>query len=108
MRRVKARLPLLLVAALLVGGCNTFQGARLYREGTRALDRGDTAQAVASLEAAAQRVPRASEVHNHLGLAYQQAGRPDDARLAFEHALELDCDNAAARENLRRAEAESR
>ena len=93
------------LALLLLVGCNAFHGARLYRDGTRALDRGDAAHAVATLEAAADRVPQASEVHNHLGLAYQAAGRPDDARRAFERALELDCDNAAARENLRQVEA---
>ncbi len=60
-----------------------------------------------ALEAAAERVPHASEVHNHLGLAYQAAGRPGDARRAFERAVALDCDDRAARENLRRPEAQT-
>ena len=94
-----------LAAAVLCAGCHTLEGARLYREGTQALERGDTAVAVVALEAAAVQVPRASEVQNHLGLAYQAAGRPDDARRAFERALALDCDNRAARENLRRSAA---
>jgi Flp pilus assembly protein TadD len=87
-------------------GCNAVSGARLYREGALALDRGDAQGAVLALESAARRVPRASEVQNHLGLAYLAAGRPDDALHAFERAVALDCDNAAAAHNLRRARAE--
>jgi len=87
--------------ALAAAGCGTLRGARLYREGTAALDRGDAPAAVATLERAAGLVPRASEVQNHLGLAYRAAGRPDAARRAFERALSLDCDNDAARRNLR-------
>lgn len=90
----------LALLVLLLVGCNTLQGAALYREGTRALERGDAAAAVVALEAAAVRVPRASEVQNHLGLAYLAAGRPDDALRAFERAVDLDCDNAAAQHNL--------
>lgn len=83
------------------GGCATFHGARLYDEGTAALDRGDTATAISELEEAARLVPRASEIQNHLGLAYQQAGRKVDARAAFQRAVDLDCGNEAARANLR-------
>jgi len=41
----------------------------LYQNGTSALDRGDSQQAVVELERAAELVPEASEVQNHLGLA---------------------------------------
>ena len=82
-------------------GCNTLQGAQLYQQGTDALDRGETERAVRVLEQAAQRVPEASEIQNHLGLAYLAAGRRDDARRAFERAVALDCDNDAAQHNLR-------
>jgi Flp pilus assembly protein TadD len=58
---------------------------------------------VADLERAAALVPAASEVQNHLGLAYAAAGRDADARAAFERAVELDCENAAAGQNLRAA-----
>jgi len=90
--------------ALLVAGCASFEGARLYDSGTRALDRGDTQRAIGDLERAAELVPQASEVQNHLGLAYAAAGRDDDARRAFRRAVDLDCDNAAAAGNLRAAE----
>lgn len=96
------------VEAILVGiallwglaGCASLEAARLYRSGTRALDRGDPQRAVADLERAAELAPQASEVQNHLGLAYSAAGREDEARDAFARAVDLDCDNAAARENL--------
>jgi len=90
-----------LCAALLALGCSSFRGARLYQSGTSALDRGDSAAAIAELERAAELLPEASEVQNHLGLAYQAAGRDRDAELAFRRAVALDCGNAAAVENLR-------
>ena len=104
---MSARFALLLAASLSVAlaGCASFRGARLYDSGTRALERGDATQAIADLEQAALLVPQASEVHNHLGLAYLQAARPDDALAAFRHAIALDCDNQAARQNLHAAEA---
>ncbi|MEM9173600.1 MAG: tetratricopeptide repeat protein [Myxococcota bacterium] len=81
------------------------RGGRLYVSGTEALDRGDATAAIAQLEAAADLVPGASEIRNHLGLAYWSAGDPERAREAFEIALDLDCDNEAARTNLARLEA---
>jgi Flp pilus assembly protein TadD len=93
-----------LIAALLAGllaGCASLEGARLYRSGTLALDRGETSRAIADLERAARLVPEASEVQNHLGLAYAAAGREDEAGRAFRRAVELDCENAAAQANLR-------
>jgi Flp pilus assembly protein TadD len=97
------------VAALAaLSGCATYQGARLYDRGTRALERGDAAAAVADLERASALVPDASEIQNHLGLAYEAQGRPADARAAFERAVALDCDNDAAQHNLHAAEARAR
>jgi Flp pilus assembly protein TadD len=98
----------LLAAALAAGGCASFEGAQLYRRGTRALERGDHAAAIADLERAAALVPGASEIQNHLGLAYQQEGRHEEALLAFRRAVALDCDNGAAQRNLRAAEASVR
>jgi Flp pilus assembly protein TadD len=96
-------------AVLLLGlaGCASFEGARLYESGSRALDRGESERAIADLERAAELVPQASEVQNHLGLAYAAAGREDAALRAFHRAVELDCDNAAAQQNLRAALARS-
>ncbi len=90
-----------LLGLLAVGpGCARWSGARLYVSGSRALEAGDTARAIRDLEAAARRVPQASEVLNHLGIAYLAEGRTADARRAFARAVELDCANAAAAHNL--------
>jgi Flp pilus assembly protein TadD len=94
------RRAVLLVLGLLLSACASLEGARLYKSGTSAIEAGDSARAVAELERAAELVPHASEIQNHLGLAYLQAGRRDDARGAFERALVLDCDNGSARANL--------
>jgi Flp pilus assembly protein TadD len=51
------------------------------------------------LSRAAELVPQASEIQNHLGLAYWAEGQPEEARLAFDRAIALDCDNIAARQN---------
>ena len=96
-----------LLIPLLSAGCAAFEGARLYRSGTSALERGDAPQAVADLEGAAARVPRVAEVHNRLGVAYAAAGRREDAIREFRSALEIDCENAAAARNLRRAQGEA-
>lgn len=93
-----------LTALTLSVGCASFEAARLYSTGTDALEAGDTRSAVVRLEQAARLRPEASEVRNHLGLAYLQAGRVGEARSEFEQALALDCGNEAARQNLRALE----
>jgi Flp pilus assembly protein TadD len=105
MRQIPVRL---LLVALTSLACAAYQGGRLYSSGTEALDRGDTARAIADLERAAELVPHASEIQNHLGLAYAADGRDREALLAFRRAVELDCGNQAARSNLRAAEARAR
>ena len=100
-----ARIALALVAcAALAAGCASFRGARLYQSGSAALERGDAPGAIDDLERAAALVPQASEVQNHLGLAYARAGRDAEALRAFQRAVELDCENAAAQENLHAAQ----
>ena len=81
-------------------GCTSWRAARLYQSGTAALDAGQVERAMSDLEHAARLQPSASEINNHLGLAHMAAGDRKAARVAFEHALELDCDNSAARRNL--------
>jgi Flp pilus assembly protein TadD len=100
----------LFLAALMAGalGCAALEAARLYARGTEALERGETARAIVELERAAALAPHASEIQNHLGIAYVAAGREADAVAAFRRAVELDCDNQAALVNLRRFEARDR
>jgi Flp pilus assembly protein TadD len=88
------------IALLGLFGCTTLEGYRHFEAGTAALDRGDAPAAVVELERAAALVPDRSEVHNHLGIAYAAAGRPEDAVRAFERAVALDCDNREAKANL--------
>ena len=95
----------LLVALAL--GCAAVEGHRHFEAGNSALDRGDAALAVAELERAAALAPEASEVQNHLGIAYVAAGRSGDALSAFERAVALDCDNREAAANLAAARAGS-
>lgn len=90
---------------LLTSGCASYRGARLFQSGSEALDRGDVATAVADLERAAWLLPNASEIQNHLGIAYTEAGRHHAAYSAYQRAVDLDCSNAAAQHNLRVAEA---
>jgi len=95
------------VLTIAVTGCEStpiraFRGAHHYAAGTQALDQRDGVLAIAELERAADLVPHASEIQNHLGLAYWSDGRPQAARFAFEKAVELDCDNLVARANLER------
>jgi Flp pilus assembly protein TadD len=96
---VRVPLAIALLAAGLAG-CAQVEASRLLRSGSAALDRGEPARAVAELERAAALAPQASAVQNHLGIAYERSGRPSDARRAYERAVELDCENEAARANL--------
>lgn len=83
------------------------RAARYYAQGTRALDRGEASEAIRSLERAADLMPTASEIRNHLGLAYWSDDRRRDALRELEQAVRLDCDNEEARANLARLRAES-
>jgi Flp pilus assembly protein TadD len=90
-----------LACALLASGCASFQAARLYRSANQDLDGGRPEAAISKLERASALAPQASELQNHLGLAYRAAGRPDEARTAFRRAVEIDCRNDAAQHTLR-------
>jgi tetratricopeptide (TPR) repeat protein len=97
------RLACLLLTLTLGLGCASIEGHRAFEAGNHALDRGDTQQAISAFERAATLVPEASEVQNHLGIAYTSAGRDEEALAAFERAVALDCDNQAAAANLEAA-----
>lgn len=104
-RRRRVVLAVAVVSAMALGCASlppvrSLRAARYYAAGTDALDRGDSAVAIAELERAAALMPTASEIQNHLGLAYWSDGREAAALRALERAVGLDCDNAAARANL--------
>ena len=102
--RALAAAVLLATVSVAASGCTTWRGARLYESGTRALEAGDVDRALEDLQAAARLVPQASEIQNHLGLAWLAAGEPEWARNAFARAVALDCDNRAASDNLAHVE----
>ncbi len=89
-----------LLSGVLLLGCATLTGADLFQSGTAALDAGDGVRAVRDLEAAARHLPEASEIQNHLGLAYESIGDEAAALRAFQEAVALDCDNQPAQHNL--------
>ena len=95
----------MLALAVSLVGCATWRGARLYRSGSAALDRGEIQVARVDLSQAARLVPQASEIYNHLGIAQLESGALELARASFERAVQLDCDNQAASANLERLEA---
>ncbi|NNL86317.1 MAG: tetratricopeptide repeat protein [Myxococcales bacterium] len=104
MRPVLGSLLLGWVALATCLGCASYQAGRLYAEGSAVIST-DPAQAIDKLVRAAELAPHASEIHNHLGLAYAEAGRSSEALAAFERAVAVDCDNQAAQYNLSRARA---
>ncbi len=93
--------------SMAIAGCQSapvlaLQGARHYAAGSEALEQGDGERAVHELSLAAFLIPHASEIQNHLGLAYLSEGDFGLARKSFEVAVALDCDNDAAHSNLAR------
>jgi Flp pilus assembly protein TadD len=89
-----------LASAVPLAGCASLEATRAFERGTTALERGETALAVDELERAAVLAPEVSAVQNHLGIAYEAAGRPSDALRAYQRAVDLDCANEAAGRNL--------
>ncbi|MBW2390517.1 MAG: hypothetical protein JRG89_19105 [Deltaproteobacteria bacterium] len=90
--------------SLCVAGCTGFRAARLYQEGTEALNAGNAELAIVRLGEAEQLEPDASEIQNHLGLAFAATGQHEQALSAFQRAVDLDCSNAAAVHNLAAAQ----
>lgn len=82
-------------------GCASLRAAQLYQSGSAALERGDVELSIRELEGAATLAPQASEIQNHLGLAYAAADRHERAQEAFDRAVALDCENEAAELNRR-------
>ncbi len=106
-RRAREGVVVALLALVLVG-CTGFRAARLYQQGTAALNTGDAETAISQLGEAARLEPGASEIQNHLGLALAETGQHAKALAAFRRAVNLDCSNVAAARNLAAARAAAR
>jgi tetratricopeptide (TPR) repeat protein len=101
-KKLVAPLPALTLTVLslaLFTGCAE-SGPRALLHGERLLREGNYAQAIQTLERAALLLPRDARAWNHLGLAYHNAGRLDDAVKAYQQALALDRNLAAVHYNL--------
>ena len=81
----------LLAASMLAGGCGQWASRRAMERGLAALHQGDNATAAKQFERAARHVAVADApaLYYNLGTAEYNLGRLDDARKAFETALEL-------------------
>ncbi|MBN9693190.1 MAG: tetratricopeptide repeat protein [Verrucomicrobia bacterium] len=76
-------------ALLFLAGCAP-HGVEALRQGDQALEQGRPEEAVPLLEQAVTDLPNNALAWNHLGLAYQGIGRPEEARKAYLRALEFD------------------
>jgi len=92
-------LTLTVLGLALFNGCAE-SGPRALLHGERLLREGNYVQAIPMLERAALLLPRDARAWNHLGLAYHNAGRLDDAVKAYQQALALDRNLAAVHYNL--------
>ena len=81
----------LAAAAMLLGGCGQWASRRAMEKGLAALRQGDYATAAKQFERAARHVAVADApaLYYNLGTADYHLGRYDEARKAFETALEL-------------------
>jgi tetratricopeptide (TPR) repeat protein len=90
---------LTVAGVLLFNGC-TPPGPRALLKGERLAREGRFDAAIVQLETATRLLPQEARAWNHLGLAYHGAGRSADAVRAYQQALSLDHNLAAAQYNL--------
>jgi len=88
-----------LMLAIFLAGCGP-PGPRALLKGEKLLNNGDYPRAVAALKTATSLMSTNAQAWNDLGVAYQHAGQPADAALAYQHALALDRDLVEAHYNL--------
>lgn len=88
-------------ALLLVAGAGCQPtGERALIEGDKLLSASRPAEAIPLLERAVETLPQNATAMNRLGLAYQYAGRLDDARKQYLRALKADQNLFEAQHNL--------
>lgn len=99
MRRLRSINYLFLAALLFLTGCQP-PGPRALLDGERLIRDGKYPEAITRLEKAVSLLPKNAQAWNHLGLAYQYAGKPDDAFKAYQQAITLDRNLAPVRFNI--------
>ena len=87
------------LAMVLQQGCQP-PGPKALLAGERLIREGKYAEAAEKLKAATELLPQNAQAWNHLGLALHGAGRPGEAMRAYQQALALNRNLAAARFNL--------
>lgn len=87
---------------LLLAGVTacTPKGPKALLEGERLLQEGNPTEALVQLKTAAELMPQNAQVWNHIGLAYHQTGKLEQAAQAYNQALKLDRNLVAVRYNL--------
>src|SRR5262245_13405341 len=85
--------------AMAWSGCAP-SGPELISRADLLLKEGKTAEAIAVLERAVQKMPGEARAWNFLGLAYHDASMPDAARTAYTRALKLNRNLVVAHYNL--------
>jgi tetratricopeptide (TPR) repeat protein len=88
-----------LALAVFLTGCGP-PGPRALLKGEKLLVRGDYPDAVETLKLATSLMSTNAQAWNYLGVAYQHAGQPANAALAYQRALTLDRDLVEAHYNL--------
>jgi len=85
--------------AVFLAGCGP-PGPRALQKGRKFLERGNYPDAVEEFKTATSLMSTNAQAWNYLGVAYQHAGHPADAALAYQRALTLDRDLVEAHYNL--------
>jgi tetratricopeptide (TPR) repeat protein len=87
--RIFRALSMAFVLCVAATGCRP-PGPRALLDGERLVDRGQYAEAIERLKKATTLLSTNAQAWNYLGLAYHQAGQPNDAAEAYKKALALD------------------
>ncbi|HEY6228681.1 MAG TPA: tetratricopeptide repeat protein [Verrucomicrobiae bacterium] len=99
MRRLRWRNYLFVFGLAFLTACRP-PGPRALLDGDRLIREGKYPQAITKLQKATQLLPANAQAWNHLGLAYQYAGQPNEAVRAYQQAITVDRNLAAVRFNL--------
>lgn len=99
MRRLRCMKYLFLAAAIFLTACQP-PGPRALLDGEQLIREGKYPEAIVKLQKATTLLPKNAQAWNHLGLAYQYGGKPDEAWKAYQEAVKLDRNLAPVRYNL--------